>query len=123
MDEVKIAKLLDEASIKSLKDAKFRKELLKDCNKAIKDEYNEELPIKVTMHESTNKKLVFILPEPRQAEEIDESDLATVSGGNMSSEIKIDPKAYQIPSNTMCAYAAYPRKDYDRLLESKAGKN
>lgn len=106
MDEKQIAKLLDEAAKKSLEDSKFRGELLKDANAAIKKEYGEELPMQVTFHESNDKKLVFVLPIDK---ELNDDILDQVSGG-----LNVSPDSAVIIGDQMlgavvCAYAAYPR--------------
>ena len=78
MDEKRFQELTDAAATKALEDEGFRKELLKDANATIKKEWGEELPKKVTYHETTDKKLVFILPGN---EELDDAILDNVSGG------------------------------------------
>lgn len=105
MDEKQIAKLLDEAAKKSLEDSKFRGELLKDANVAIKKEYGEELPMQVTFHESNDKKLVFVLPIDK---ELNDDILDQVSGG--FSGPKVSPlSSIQFSHMTAMAYAAFPR--------------
>lgn len=99
MDENQIAKLLDDATAKSLGDASFRKELVADANAAIKKEYGEELPIKVTMHESNPKKIIFTFPpEAKNGAELDDSNLESVSGGVRS-----------VSYRPIAAYAAFPK--------------
>lgn len=98
MDEKRFQELTDAAAAKALEDEGFKKELLKDANATIKKEWGEELPKKVTYHETTAKKLVFILPA---SEELDDAILDNVSGGRGGKDIKFDWRM-------ACAYAAYP---------------
>lgn len=99
MDEKQMAKLLDEAAEKSLNNKQFRNELIKDANATIKKEYGKELPVKVTFHESTQKKLVFILPMQSEGE-LDDSELQNVSGGIRGIQV-----------GSVMAYGCFPRGD------------
>lgn len=99
MDEKRFQELTDAAAAKALEDEGFKKELLKDANATIKKEWGEELPKKVTYHETTAKKLVFILPENK---ELDDTILDNVSGGGLGN------KNLNVAINSACAYAAYP---------------
>ncbi len=51
MQKERIFSLTDRAAEKAMKDSTFRAVLVKDANEAIKNELNEELPLKVTFHE------------------------------------------------------------------------
>ncbi len=104
MDGNQIAKLLDEAAKKSLEDSKFRKELLKDANAAIKKEYGQELPMQVTFHESNDKKLVFVLPIDK---ELNDDTLDNVSGG-LGGLNKLSREELLRSVMMAVAYAAYP---------------
>lgn len=111
MDEKRFQELTDAAATKALEDEGFRKELLKDANATIKNEWGEELPKKVTYHETTAKKLVFILPE---SEELDDATLDNVSGGllgitDLSNVTKV------------MSYGAYPRFAVDISQLKKSG--
>ena len=100
MDAKQLASLLDQAAEKSLKDKAFREELVKDAKAAIKKEFDKELPVKVTFHEATAKKLVFTLPpQEEENKELDDTELTDVAGGNglyyrMSSTPKMAMTAY-----------------------------
>ena len=99
-------KVLEEATDVAMKDLDFRKRLLEDANKAIKERLNEDLPTKAIFHESDPKHLVFVLPLKerivQEGEELDEDSLESVAGG----------KGEQLPGGgiqtTAMAYACYP---------------
>ena len=75
-----ILKLNNEALTKAHEDPEFKKLLLSDGNKAVKELTGKDLPIKYIVHDSDEKHLVFVLPEVKSGE-LDESDLSGVSGG------------------------------------------
>ena len=78
-------KVLEEATDVAMKDLDFRKRLLEDANKAIKERLNEDLPAKAIFHESDPKHLVFVLPLKerivQEGEELEEDVLDSVAGG------------------------------------------
>ncbi len=102
-------KILDEATELAMKDLDFRKRLLEDANKAIKERLNEDLPAKAIFHESDPKHLVFVLPLKeeivQELEELDEDSLESVSGGKGGSSTP----SGNPPSIPTVAYACYPK--------------
>ena len=62
MTKAEMKQLLEKAATKAMADESFKKKLLEDANSAIKAEYGEELPCKVTLHPSSEKEVVFVLP-------------------------------------------------------------
>ncbi|MBR1779526.1 MAG: hypothetical protein IJ758_03395 [Clostridia bacterium] len=80
MQHSEIVKLVNEAIEKATKDAAFKEKLVKDTNAAVLELTGKELPVKVTVHDYDAKNLVFIIPSELPTE-MDESDLAGVSGG------------------------------------------
>ena len=80
MTREEIVKLGNESIAKAQKDPEFKKLLLSDGNKAVKEATGKDLPIKFTVHESDEKHLVFILPKFSTGE-LNENDLSGVSGG------------------------------------------
>lgn len=104
MDNKKIGEILDEATLKALKDTFFKEKLLSNANTEIKKEYGIELPFKVTFHESSSKHLIFILPAAtKDNQELGEENLESVTGGVTDS---MDVSKNFKP---VCAYACYPR--------------
>ena len=99
-------KILDEATDVAMKDLDFRKRLLEDANKAIKERLNEDLPAKAIFHESDPKHLVFVLPLKekivQEGEELDEDSLESVAGGKGEQLSGGDITTYTM------AYACYP---------------
>ena len=77
-----IVRLGNEAIEKAKKDPEFKKLLLSDGNRAVKELTGKDLPIKLTVHDTDEKHLVFILPEVLSGE-LDESVLSGVAGGVM----------------------------------------
>lgn len=113
MDMKKANEIIDKATEKAMGNEEFRKSLVEDANKAIKSEYNEDLPIKVTFHEFNDKKLVFILPKELVSDELSDDALGSVSGGVIRTG-----RIYSMPK---MAYAAFPRitqrTDISKLLK------
>lgn len=81
MQKERIFSLTDKAAAKAMKDSAFRAELVQDANEAIKNEFNEELPLKVTFYEFNDKKVVFVLPAKAKEGELSDDALSEVSGG------------------------------------------
>ena len=81
MPKERIFSLTDRAAAKAMVDSVFRAALVKDANAAIKNEFYEELPLKVTFHEFFDDKLVFVLPAKAKEGELSDDVLAEVSGG------------------------------------------
>ena len=81
MDNNEILKLGDAAARKARTDVEFRKRLVADGNKAIKEEYGKEFPVKVTFHDFTDKKLTFVLPAKAKQGELGDDALSAVTGG------------------------------------------
>lgn len=80
MTAEEILKLSNEALTKAHEDPEFKKKLLSDGNKAVKELTGKDLPIKYIVHDADEKHLAFVLPEAKSGE-LDESDLSGVSGG------------------------------------------
>ena len=80
MNQAKARQLFEKAAIKALTDKSFRAKLFEDANAAVKAEYGEDLPFKVTFHPSSEKDIVFVLPEKGISQTQDEK-LAQVAGG------------------------------------------
>lgn len=80
MTAEEILKLSNEALTKAHEDPEFKKKLLSDGNKAVKELIGKDLPIKYIVHDADEKHLAFVLPEAKSGE-LDESDLSGVSGG------------------------------------------
>ena len=81
MQKERIFSLTDRAAAKAMVDSVFRAALVKDANAAIKNEFYEELPLKVTFHEFSDNKLVFVLPAKAKEGELSDDALSGVSGG------------------------------------------
>ena len=101
MDMKKANEIIDKATKKAMENKEFRKSLVEDANKAIKSEYNEDLPIKVTFHEFDDKKLVFVLPKELVSDELSDDALGSVSGGRIIRPIDLGPRPRM-------AYACFP---------------
>lgn len=91
---------LDKYTKKAIDDPEFRKKVLKDANKAIKEEFGEEPPCKVTYHTTDSKNLVFVLPPENY--ELNEKDLESASGGIVSEGTEM------VTRKGIYAYACYP---------------
>lgn len=83
MTREEILKLSNEALTKAVEDPEFKKKLLSDGNKAVKELTGKDLPIKYIVHDADEKNLVFVLPEVKSGE-LNENDLSGVSGGVVS---------------------------------------
>lgn len=70
---------LDKYTQKAIDDPHFRAKLLKDANKAIKEEFDYDPPYKITYHISDKNHIVFTLPPEDGA--LDDNDLIEVAGG------------------------------------------
>lgn len=70
---------LDRYTQKAVDDPNFRARVLKDANKAIKEEFDYEPPYKVTYHISDENHIVFCLPPDDGA--LDDSFLDNIAGG------------------------------------------
>lgn len=116
MDMKKANEIIDKATKKAMENKKFRKSLVEDANKAIKSEYNEDLPIKVTFHEFDDKKLVFVLPKELVSDELSDDTLGSVSGGRIG-PIDLGPR--HLPR---MAYACFPRLSKPKIDISKFPK-
>lgn len=101
MDNNEILKLTDNAARKALTDVEFRKRLAVDGNKAIKEEYGKEFPVKVTFHEVTDTVLPFVLPAKAKEGELGDDALSAVTGGVG------DPKIDSSKINTRGMMMAY----------------
>lgn len=101
MTREEIVRLGNEAIAKAKKDPEFKKKLLSDGNKAVKELTGKELPIKLTVHDTDEKHLVFILPEVLSGE-LGESVLSGVSGGK-----KIDIDMYKYDNPTLAKYGMF----------------
>ena len=112
MDNNEILKLGDAAARKALTDVEFRKRLVADGNKAIKEEYGKEFPVKVTFHDFTDKKLTFVLPAKTEHGELGDDALSSVTGGLR--DIDLPPvfnmrfKSRSVHKSGLM-YAVYPR--------------
>ena len=106
MQHSEIVKLVNEAIEKATKDAAFKEKLVKDTNAAVLELTGKELPVKVTVHDYDAKNLVFIIPS-ELPKEIDESDLAGVSGGvTLSNGYNLDN--IRMPALQLAYGARYP---------------
>ena len=86
--------LLDKVVKLAKEDLEFRKKLLEDANKAVKERFNEEIPTKVTFYESKLDHLVFVLPVETNVntkEKLDEDSLENIAGGKVRSGRKSKP--------------------------------
>lgn len=92
MTREEILKLSNEALTKAVEDPEFKKKLLSDGNKAVKELTGKDLPIKYIVHDADEKNLVFVLPEVNSGE-LNENDLSGVSGGVVFNNINIDRRA------------------------------
>lgn len=81
MQKERIFSLTDRAAAKAMVDSVFRAALVKDANAAIKNEFNEEVPLKISFHEFSDSKLVFVLPAKAKEGELSDDALSGVSGG------------------------------------------
>ncbi len=78
--------LLDKVVKLATEDLDFRKSLLEDANKAIKERFNEDIPTKVTFYESKLEHLVFVLPVETNLnakEKLGEDSLYSIAGGKV----------------------------------------
>lgn len=81
MQNERIFSLTDRAAAKAMEDSTFRTALVKDANAAIENEFNEDMPLKITFHEFSDNKLVFVLPPKAKEGELSDDALSGVSGG------------------------------------------
>ena len=113
MQHSEIVKLVNEAIEKATKDAAFKEKLVKDTNAAVLELTGKELPVKVTVHDYDAKNLVFIIPS-ELPKEMDESDLAGVSGGVSIAEILakkvegISQSEFRMPAASCMYGVSYP---------------
>ena len=113
MDNNEILKLGDAAARKALTDVEFRKRLVADGNKAIKEEYGKEFPVKVTFHDFTDKKLTFVLPAKTEHGELDDDALSYVTGGleqGIPSPAFLKRHLSKEVRKIRMMYGVYPRK-------------
>ena len=107
MKREEINKIADEAAKKAISDSKFKEALVKNANEAIKNEYNKDVPVKLTFHEFNDKKLVFVLPELADNGELGDDALNEVSGGvsfgELASKLNINQKIRAM------GYAVFPK--------------
>ena len=111
MDNNEILKLGDAAARKARTDVEFRKRLVADGNKAIKEEYGKEFPVKVTFHDFTDKKLTFVLPAKTEHGELGDDALSSVTGG-LEQGIDLHAAFDRFKSRSVkivAMYAVYPR--------------
>ena len=106
MDMKKANEIIDKATEKAMGNEEFRKSLVEDANKAIKSEYNEDLPIKVTFHEFDDKKLVFVLPKELVSDELSDDALGSVSGGVNLNNLNLN----YFKSLAATGYGCFPMK-------------
>ena len=83
MDKKEMVKAINEAIYKAIEDDSFKAKLLKDANEAVLELTGKKIPVKVTIHDSDEKNLVFILQKWNPEGELDEDSLETVSGGEL----------------------------------------
>lgn len=81
MDKKEMVNAINEAIYKALEDDNFKAKLLKDANEAVLELTGKKIPVKVTVHDTDEKNLVFILPKWNPEGELDEDNLEAVSGG------------------------------------------
>ncbi len=81
MDKKEMVNAINEAIYKAMEDDNFKAKLLKDANEAVLELTGKKIPVKVTIHDSDEKNLVFILPKWNPEGELNEDNLETVSGG------------------------------------------
>lgn len=67
---------LDQCTQKAINDPHFRSKLLRDANKAIKEEFGYDPPCKITYHISDESHIVFTLPPENYSP--DDSDSTNV---------------------------------------------
>lgn len=115
MQKERIFSLTDRAAAKAMVDSVFRAALVKDANAAIKNEFYEELPLKVTFHEFSDDKLVFVLPAKAKEGELSDDALSSVSGGT---SVK-SSEGVQVAA--VMGYACFPDYRSQRQLGGIAG--
>lgn len=106
---------LDKYTEKAVKDADFRRKVLEDANKAIKEEFGEEPEFKVTYHVTDSKHIVFTFPvDPTAVSgELSDDALEAVAGGEAEGgqkpgfELGTDP---ELPAVPMMDYACFPER-------------
>ncbi len=81
MDKKEMVNAINEAIYKAMEDDNFKAKLLKDANEAVLELTGKKIPVKVTVHYTDEKNLVFILPKWNPEGELNEDNLETVSGG------------------------------------------
>lgn len=113
MDKKEMVSAINEAIYKAMEDDNFKAKLLKDANEAVLELTGKKIPVKVTIHDSDEKNLVFILQKWNPEGELDEDNLETVSGGVLKGGV----------NRIVCAYGGrfydYPRE----VLNLKNTKN
>ena len=87
MDKKEMVNAINEAIYKAMEDDNFKAKLLKDANEAVLELTGKKIPVKVTIHDSDEKNLVFILPKWNPEGELNEDNLETVSGGILPFDI------------------------------------
>ena len=83
MDKKEMVSAINEAIYKAMEDDNFKAKLLKNANEAVLELTGKKIPVKVTIHDSDEKNLVFILQKWNPEGELDEDNLETVSGGKV----------------------------------------
>lgn len=103
---------LDRYTQKAVDDPNFRARVLKDANKAIKEEFDYEPPYKVTYHISDENHIVFCLPPDDGT--LDDSLLDNIAGGvglsnnnNSNNGDSFVNGQNGRPSNPVCAYKCF----------------
>lgn len=94
---------LDKYTKKAIEDPEFRKRVLEDANKAIKEEFGDEPPYKVTYHITDPKNIVFTFPPITG--ELDDLELESAAGGKSSEQ---NNQQNSKPNWGPSAYACFP---------------
>lgn len=119
MDKKEMVNAINEAIYRAVEDDNFKAKLLKDANEAVLELTGKKIPVKVTVHDSDEKNLVFILPKWNPEGELDEDNLETVSGGAFGSDINICAYGGHFSDGGRGRFYDYPRE----VLNLKNTKN
>ncbi len=126
MNNETVFALTDKAATKALANAEFRKALVKDANSAIKLEFDEDISTKVTFHEFSDKKWVFVLPAKADTANLSADDLEAVSGGAVNDDMDENPFLQDNEEHNLdMAYACFPNyhNDLHKVMNHKNIKN
>ena len=122
MDKKEMVNAINEAIYKAMEDDNFKAKLLKDANEAVLELTGKKIPVKVTIHDSDEKNLVFILPKWNPEGELNEDNLETVSGGILPL-YSIEPRFFKPNIINLNNLYAGPFKPNNKIKSDKININ